>query len=94
MTEQRWEYRAQWRARYNDGLTGFQEDTWTNWATIETRGNRHGRNAYKTLGSARGIISREKRVTARRTETLRLKGVYEYEYRVQRRPVSDGWETV
>lgn len=94
MTKQTWEYRAQVRGRY----IGDETADWADWTTIETRGNRHGRNAYKTLGAARGIISREKREAAKRASWSRWNKqddpVFEWEYRVQRRPVSDGWETV
>jgi len=89
MTEQRWEYRAQSRHRQ----VRADEAVWSDWATIETRGNKAGRGAYKTVGAARGIISREKRANQKRW-WLQGEYTFEWEYRVQRRPVSDGWETV
>ena len=76
MAEVEYEYRALKR------VVGSDE-----WLVIYT--NRGAGRPFRTLGGAKGVVTRESRLDRRRN----WNGTYpEYEYKVQRRPVSTEWE--
>lgn len=83
--KQEYQYRAMQRERRLNG-------EWSEWRSIHTA--RAGGRAYQTLGSARGIITREKAENQRRDRWDRREyPVVERQYKVQRRAMTE-WEDV
>ncbi|MGI8313321.1 hypothetical protein [Saccharopolyspora hattusasensis] len=79
--ESEYEYRLLHRAKGSDDA----------WSPVYT--NRGAGRPYRTVGAARGVMSREKREDERRHRTNPKYWPLQ-EYKIQRRPVTAGWEDV